>query len=339
MDIAPLNPIITSAGFDHFGWCELSRPLSFDVYQAWVEQGHHGEMSYLKDHMPLKENPRETFPKMRSVLVIAQNYYPAKVRYETPLSSLRIAKYAQNKDYHFWFKEKLRGLIEELKRVHPQDEFLAFTDSAPILERDYAAQAGLGWVGKNSCVIHPKKGSLFFIGEVMTTLVLSQAAVPFADFCGKCQRCIEVCPTQAILPNRTLDARKCISYLTIESKTSAAKDLREQIGDWFFGCDLCQTVCPWNQKVFGSEIHETSVSSRENQVKDLRWILKSSNQGLLKTLRESPITRAGAKGLKRNALYLVANLQLTELIPEVKDLTDHPDLGPLARETLAVLKP
>ncbi|KHD87903.1 MAG: iron-sulfur cluster-binding protein [Bdellovibrio sp. ArHS] len=330
-------------GFSHFGFTSLSKPLSFDYYLEWLKEGLHGDMKYLEDHAPIKEIPTTKWPRARSALVFAIPYYPhPEKKTDFPLRQARVSLYAQGMDYHFWFKARMAELCKKLQEVFPDEEFLPFTDSSPVLERDLAQRAGLGWVGKNTCLIHPKKGSLFFIGEIYTSLALKTAIEPLPDFCGKCRRCIDICPTQALLEPRKMDARKCISYLTIESRQVPAPELREKIGDWFFGCDLCQTVCPWNQKVFKGELQiETSLnldaSQTEALIEDLRYILTSSGKKLTKDFLGTPLARAGSFGLKRNALIVAANRKLAQLKPEVSELLAHEKLGELAAWTLSCL--
>lgn len=324
-------------GFSHFGLSPLSRPLSFEVYQNWLNEGLHGKMEYLATHAPIKEKPQTKWPRAHSALVFAVPYYPHPMPPESfPLRASRVSLYAQGYDYHLWFKLKLQTLCDELKGLMPEEEFVPMTDSSPVLERDLAYRAGLGWVGKNTCVIHPKNGSLFFIGEIYTSLAVTSSTVPVHDFCGTCTRCIDICPTSAITEARKLDARKCISYLTIESRELPPVDLREKIGDWLFGCDLCQTVCPWNQKAFKNQLSIESLVTKSAPeeaalTEELRWILTSSGKHLEKSLLGTPLSRAGGFGLKRNALIVAANRRLTELSAEVAALTDHPKLGELAQ--------
>jgi len=331
----------TELGFSHFGLSPLSRPLSFEVYQNWLSEGLHGKMEYLATHAPIKEKPQTKWPRAHSALVFAVPYFPHPMPIQAfPLQNARISLYAQGYDYHQWFKMKLQTLCDDLKTLLPEEEFLPMTDSSPVLERDLAYRAGLGWVGKNTCVIHPKNGSLFFIGEIYTSLATTTTTTPVHDFCGSCTRCIDICPTKAITEPRKLDARKCISYLTIESRELPPPELREKIGDWFFGCDLCQTVCPWNQKAFKNQLSIAPLASKSAQetadlAAELRWVLSSSGKHLEKSLFGTPLSRAGGFGLKRNALVVAGNRRLTELTPEVTALVTHPKLGELAQWTLA----
>lgn len=336
---------LQSEGFSHFGVTALERPFSMSFYHEWLADGLHGEMKYLAEHAPIKESPQTKWPRAESALVFAVPYFPHPQPFPSasPLSRARISLYAQGMDYHYWFKEKMGRLCEILRTHLPQEEFLPFTDSSPILERDLARRAGLGWVGKNTCLIHPKKGSLFFIGEIYTSLKFKTEIEPLPDFCGKCQKCIEICPTQAIVEPRKLDARKCISYLTIESREIPPESLREDIGDWFFGCDLCQTVCPWNEKIFKGQLSTQKIllleEDQEKQLReDLKYILTSSGKQLERDFFGTPLARAGSFGLRRNALIVIANRKIHALADEVQALEAHPKLGDLARWTLMKLE-
>ncbi|WP_413287571.1 tRNA epoxyqueuosine(34) reductase QueG [Bdellovibrio sp. HCB337] len=332
-------------GFSHYGVSSLSRPLSFEVYENWIAEGLHGNMEYLSSHAPIKEKPQTKWPKAQSALVFAVPYYPHPAQPENfPLKEARVSLYAQGYDYHLWFKAKLQNICDDLKGLYPDEEFVPMTDSSPVLERDLAYRAGLGWVGKNTCVIHPKKGSLFFIGEIYSSLPLTLDVTPVHDFCGTCTRCIDICPTGAITEPRKLDARKCISYLTIESRELPPVELREKIGDWLFGCDLCQTTCPWNQKAFKNQLSTELIENKtEDQAKaleeELRWLLASSGKSLERSFQGTALSRAGGFGLKRNAIIVANNRNLASLAPEIEALLDHPKLGELAKWALTKLKP
>ena len=338
--VSNLPALMARAGFDHFGLTPLSRPLTFDLYREWLEAGHNGEMDYLSAHADLKENPQKLAPRARSAIVVAKAYFPHP--YPDPPGERRpqgrTALYARGQDYHSAFRRELEDLRALLQVESPDAEFLCFTDSAPILERDLAARAGLGWFGKNTCLIHPQKGSLFFIGEILTSLHVAAAPAPIADLCGTCDRCIRACPTQAIEAPRVLNANKCIAYWTIEAKGPAPIALREKFGDWFFGCDICQTVCPWNEKVFGREqmlIETAGVPDHASLVSDLRWLLTRSNKTLAKEYAPSPLSRARANGLKRNAMIVAGNLKLIDLKEELEKIPPSSRHFELARWSLA----
>lgn len=186
----------------------------------------------------------------------------------------------------------------------------------PLLERDLAYRAGLGWIGKNTCLINEKRGSLFFLGEIVTTLRLEAKFTAAADRCGTCTRCIDACPTGALVEPRKLDARKCISYLTIESKNVPSSELRDLNRDFYYGCDICQTVCPWNVKIHGETLSAVK-HTREEMLVDLKFILKTGGSQLSKRFAGTPLTRAATWHHKANAIVLAVNLEMRELLPEI----------------------
>lgn len=343
----------------------LSIPLTIDFYEKWLQKNYYGDMVYLKEHFEFKKNPQKlsSFPNkpLQSVISIAQSYFPLT----KPLgkkNSARIATYAQNEDYHYWLKQKLNQIIDKLKLNYPDESFLPYVDSGPLLERNWAYQNGLGWFGKNTCLIHPKKGSLFFIAEILTSLgdstieTINEAnntpldivsMVPMPDLCGKCQKCIEICPTNALVAPQILKADQCVSYLTIESKTIPSVELRPLMGDWFFGCDLCQTVCPWNQKIFKAQNIKSNDTStlreleltddeKEELIKYFKWLLTTSHKQIQKANAGSALSRASAKNLKRNALIVIANRKLLELKDQV-ELLKNSELIELKEWTLKQL--
>ncbi len=339
--VSTIDNIIKQHGIEHFGWAVLDKPLSMDVYRQWLEAGHHAGMEYLRDHAQMKENPQELAPRALSALVIAKSY--AKHPYPTVNfpKALRTSLYAQGEDYHFHFKRELEAVAADLRALFPNEEFLCFTDSAPILERDLAYRAGVGWFGKNTCLIHPDHGSLFFIGQILTSMKFEANPTPVTDHCGTCSRCIDACPTGAIEAPRQLNANKCISFWTIEAREAAPLELRVKMGDWFFGCDICQTVCPWNEKVFGRTQMQELVPEKKAEatelVEDLRWVLRSSHNEISRTCKPSPLSRARPLGLKRNALVVIGNKRLHTLRPEVEKALNEPRLMELAQWTLTQL--
>lgn len=316
---------------ERFGVAPLIRPLTMDFYLNWLKSNYHGSMKYLERHADRKEEPQKLLPRANSAIVVAFEYIPHP--FPQRKINLNIARYAQGKDYHFWLQEKLDRISKSLGQIFPNDVFCSYSDSYPVLERELAYRAALGWVGKNSCIIDQKKGSFFLIGEIYTSLKLESSVDPRADRCGTCTRCIDICPTQAIISPRLLDAKRCISYLTIESKEIPQVELRSKIGDHFFGCDLCQTVCPWNQKAFGLVLNTKDVSKTE-LIEDLRFILKSSNRELERFFEDTPLSRTPAWGHKRNALIIIANKNIYELTEEVKNLKSYERLKELAEWTL-----
>lgn len=321
--------ILRQHSIAHWGIAPLARPLSMDLYKDWISSGFHGDMKYLAEHTSKKEHPDLLLPKAKSAIVIAHAY--PQLTEDFPLQHLKVAKYAQGGDYHHWLKEKMESVCTSLRQALPNENFMAFTDSSPVLERDLAYQAALGWIGKNSCLISRKHGSYFLLAEIYTTLDLQPNHPPSPDHCGTCRRCIDACPTGALQENRTLNATKCISYWTIEAKANPPPELAVNFQSWFFGCDICQDVCPWNGKVYASL--KAPSQDKPSIIEDLRWILTSSNNELDRVFQSTPLARARGRGLKRNALIVIANSQLHELTPEISTYLNHPYLGDIAQWT------
>ena len=243
-----------SAGFALAGVCDAAPSDWEEAYREWIAAGKQGEMGYLARNVEKRLDPRELVPGARSVIVVADQYgsrnqEPAPVK----TGDGRVARYAQGADYHVVMKERLHAICDALRLEHPGHEFRAFVDTAPVLEREHALRAGLGWIGKNTLLIHPQLGSWLFLGGILTTLEVrlppeQEGKGPEPDHCGTCTRCIDACPTAAISPGpeRSIDARRCISYLTIEHRSAIAPELAAQMGEWLYGCDVCQEVCPHN---------------------------------------------------------------------------------------------
>jgi epoxyqueuosine reductase len=267
----------------------------------WLLNGYHGEMEYMAGNRGKRTDPRNLLPGARSVVLFLMNYYPA----DNPPAenNYKIAKYAYGKDYHLVIREKLNQLMAELKNLAGDHQSRAFTDSAPVLERAWAEKAGLGWIGKNTCLIHPKLGSFVFIGEIITELELEYDDHQINDLCGGCNRCIEACPTGAILEPRLLDAGKCISYLTIEYRGELPQKEKDNFNDWIFGCDICQDVCPWNRKATPHNERAFNPSAGLLEMDKELWEQLAEDQ--FKELFEaSAVNRTKFKGLKRNIFFL-----------------------------------
>jgi epoxyqueuosine reductase len=281
------------------------------VYNRWLERNHHGEMAYLSRPAAVERraNLKSLLPECQSVLVLTANYLPSRTALETINAGGRIAAYAQGDDYHRVLLQRMQELIHDLQVwVGAEVPHRAYTDTGPILERELAMRAGLGWIGKNSCLIHPGQGSYFFLAEILLGIDL-EFDQPFRqDYCGSCTRCIQACPTNCILPDRTLDARRCISYLTIELRSSIPLALREVVGAWLFGCDICQDVCPWNirfAKPTSDPAFQTRVDLSKLKVRDLLDMDLLAYQELT---RGSPLKRAKRSGLRRNSIVVAGNL-------------------------------
>lgn len=336
-----LGRYIQDAGFERFGFAKVTTPFSIDLYDQWLKDGHHGEMDYLERHAEDKRNPQIFHKRARTAIVVTLPYLPhPDPKIGWPLSeSSHVALYAKGRDYHRFFHTRLRKVCAQLNAEFPGEEFLSFTDAGPVLERDLAARAGLGWVGKNTMLLNREQGSLFLLGEIYSSLEIETANIAAEkDFCGTCTRCLDACPTGALVAQKKLDARKCISYLTIEAKDDAPLGLREKIGDWLFGCDICQTVCPWNLKVYGREKLEAAPEkSRDALIADLRYLLKSPNRQLERDFEATPLARINGIGLKRNAIVVAGNMKLHELRDEIDRHAEHSRIGELAKWALAEL--
>lgn len=331
---------LEASGFPHYGFARLERPHTIDLYRAWIEEGCHGEMSYLARHLPLKEDPRLLNSQANSAIVVTKDYVTSATS-DFPFSnSIGVARYARQPDYHWTLRRDLEAICVRLKEKYPEHTFLPFVDSAPVMERDLAVRAGLGWIGKNTCLIEREKGSLFWIAQILTSLELEVAKLEYHDHCGTCRRCIEACPTGA-LTERKLDARKCISYWTIESKAEAPSEIQARSGAWLFGCDICQMVCPWNIKTHGRETMRGLLpqDSRENLHRDLTWLLESSTREIERALQATPLLRRGVWALRRNAMLIAASQNFTELIPLISKYQDHVRLRDVTLRVLAQLAP
>jgi epoxyqueuosine reductase len=344
---AHLETIKQQQGFDLVSATALNKPMTINFYKNWIANNQHGDMNYLESHLPLKEDPTKIHESLRSAITIAFHYFPAIKPFDLKVPA-RAALYAQNEDYHFWLKKKLNSSITYLQSQYPNEHFAPYVDSGPVLERDLAYQAGLGWFGKNTCIIHSQKGSLFFLAEILTSLEVTEKIPLHEDLCKNCTKCIDICPTGALSGDKQLNANKCISYLTIESKTVAPKELRTQMGDWFFGCDMCQTVCPWNQKSLNilplndfkksQELVTVLTDEKTQDLEDFfRTVLESSNKKIQKIFWGTPMLRSGGFGLKRNAMVVIANRQIKNLKPEVSKYIQDPKLAELAQWTLEQL--
>ncbi len=233
-------------GFDACGIAQV-KPMDFHIQKLrkWLDGNRHGDMDYMEKNIHIRSNPALLVDNAKSVIVCLLNYY--QPNWPPEAANYKISSYAIGDDYHHIVKEKLKALLDEIRKHNPAIQARIFTDSAPVMERAWAVEAGLGWIGNNSSLIVPQKGSWFFIGEIITDIELEYDHAFEKDFCGSCRRCIESCPTKAILSDKTIDATRCISYLTIESKSNIPEALRKNTCGWIFGCDICQMVCPWNR--------------------------------------------------------------------------------------------
>jgi epoxyqueuosine reductase len=288
-----------------FAFCGIARAERLDDdarrLETWLAKGMHGSMQYMANHFDLRINPAQLVPGAQSVITLLKNYYPAQ---QQPPDVPQIAKYAYGNDYHDVIRADLKAFLQAIQLEIGEVQGRGFVDSAPVLERTWAQKSGLGWVGKNGNLIHKQAGSFFFIATLIVDLPLEYDA-PFAkDYCGTCTRCIDSCPTDAILPDKVVDGSRCISYFTIELKDALIpKDMQGQFGDWMFGCDVCQDVCPWNR---------FSKPHQEPQFAPLPAVLNFTTNDWeeltaesFKTIfAKSPIKRSKFEGIRRNLKWL-----------------------------------
>ncbi len=298
-----MQQLAYDAGFAYVGVAkaEFMEPEARRL-EAWLKQGYHGEMRWMENHFDKRVDPTLLVPGAKTVVSLLYNYFPAQQQLSETVPKL--ARYAYGADYHQVLKRKLRDLLADVATAlgHPIDG-RAFVDSAPILERDWAKRAGLGWVGKNTLLIHPKAGSYFFLAELIIDLELPPDE-PIKDYCGSCRRCIDACPTEAISPNGyLLDGSKCISYLTIELKAAIPDDFQDKMAGWAFGCDICQEVCPWNRF---SQAHEEEafLPSEALQQSDKSEWLDMTEEVFQQVFRHSAVKRTKFEGWKRNLTFL-----------------------------------
>ncbi len=310
-------------GFDLVGIAPAVRLPESGFYRQWIKRGFAGEMRYLTRNVEKRENCQILFPPAQSAIVCGISYHSSiAISLENvPASTGRISRYARGDDYHMILKRKLYALLECIqKETCSPIEAKVCVDTVPILERIYAKYAGLGWIGNNSCLINQRYGSWFFLGEILLNLDLEYDS-PVPNRCGACTRCLEACPTRALVAPHILDARRCISYLTIELKDIIPEEFREAIDNLVFGCDLCQEVCPWNQKAEAPG-HSAFLPREQLYQPELEWLLSLSPESFNTSFKNNPVKRTKLPGLLRNTAIAIGNSGNTDFIPLLKNLHD-----------------
>jgi epoxyqueuosine reductase len=293
-------------GFDLVGIAPASASRFCDYLRHWLDDGQAGTMDYLEARFEERTDPAVYFQGAASVICVAMNYHVRLDECSAGAAQGKIARYALGDDYHDIMKDRLHELADWLRET-AGGQTRAAVDTAPVMEKELAARAGVGWVGKNTCIINEKIGSWLLLGEILTTLPLPPDE-PAIDRCGACRRCLDACPTGAITAPYQLDARKCISYLTIEHRGEIDSALQSQIGDWLYGCDICQDVCPWNSKAL--ESMDMALKPRfPTGTLDAAEILTWTQDDYAKTLRHSAMKRVKLPQLKRNARIVLNNSQ------------------------------
>lgn len=311
-------------GFELVGISPMRPAPHEQSFAQWLREGLAGNLDYMQRTESLRRDPRELVPWAVSIISVAMNYYSG---YSRPVESSEsrgwISRYAWGDDYHNLMKGKLEALLESIGQFHDGNiQGKAFVDSGPVLERDFAGIAGLGWIGKNTHLISPKKGSWFFLGELFVDLPLAYDR-PIRDRCGRCDLCLKACPTGAFVGPYVLDARRCISYLTIELKDWMPRSLRPLVGNHIFGCDICQEVCPYNVKALPTA--EIAFQPRSGlHAPELIAFLSLSEAEFRQRFRASPILRAKRRGFLRNVAVALGNLKALDAVPAlIRSLDDE----------------
>jgi epoxyqueuosine reductase len=292
----------TRLGFEYCGITQARR-LDDDAerFEQWLNSNMHGTMKYMENHFDLRVNPAMLVPGAKSVITLLKNYFPKK---QQEANAVKISKYAFGKDYHDVIRSQMKFFLQLIKDEIGEVNGRGFVDSAPVLERSWAQRSGVGWIGKNGNLITKQGGSFFFIATLITDLELVYDD-PFAkDFCGSCTKCIDECPTEAILPNKVVNGSKCISYFTIELKDSIIPgEMKGKFDDWAFGCDICQDVCPWNR--FSKETEEPNFTPLPELLNLTTKEWEAMTEETFKKLfKDSAISRTRWKGMQRNIRFL-----------------------------------
>jgi epoxyqueuosine reductase len=319
--------LASELGFDSCRVAECRTPEHVGEFENWLGQGAAGEMNYMERGAEKRANPQKILPGARSIIVLALNYFQGDtIRRSQNAATGRIARYAWGDDYHGVIEAKLDKIDNFLREFGGEQK--CYVDTGPVLERDHAAQAGIGWHGKSTMLIDERLGAWFFLAEILTTLELAPDA-PARERCGKCTRCIDACPTGAIVAPHRVDARRCISYLTIELKGAIPLEFRSLIGDRIFGCDDCLEACPWNR--FAQVSHESAFSARESTTSfALRDYLKLTDTEFRNLFRNSPIKRIKRRGFLRNVCVALGNVGTRDDLPALERVAT--DAEPLIAE-------
>lgn len=309
-------------GFSGVGVSRISE-LPPQNLKEWLSREYQGKMSYLERNVEKRLDPRQILPGAESIISVSLNYYwEYRLPYEDPRVGV-VSRYAQGENYHRVMEKMLEEFLSAIRRIVPGAEGKYYVDTGPVLEKEWAARAGLGWFGKNTNLIDGKRGSWFFLGEVLTNLDLDpDESVP--DYCGTCNRCIEECPTGAIVEPYVLDASRCISYLTIELREEIPVSLRRKMGNLVFGCDICQDVCPWNRNP------ERSVLEEFNRPRGVGWDLTELSRmnpaQFNRRFRASPVRRSKWRGFMRNVAVAMGNSRSEDFVEDLERLAREEDV-------------
>jgi epoxyqueuosine reductase len=314
-------------GFELAGIAAATEADGFDRFRAWLEAGHAGEMAYMYRHAELRRHPRAVLPAVRSVVMLGMNYKPDGQ--ERPETACRVARYARGRDYHDVLRERLNRLLEWVCGEVPGCSGRGVVDTAPLLERDFARRAGLGWFGKNTMLLDKRLGSYFFLAALLLDVELKPDPPHEATHCGSCTACLDACPTRAFVGPGVLDSRLCISYLTIELRGPVPAEYRAGLGDWLFGCDVCQEVCPWNRKA-PPAAEPAFAAVPDLEAVDPVELLGLSEEEFRRRFRGTALLRSKRRGLLRNAALVLGNRGDPAALPALRRALADPE--PLVRE-------
>jgi epoxyqueuosine reductase len=307
-----------ACGFDECRFTSAKRATHVDVYLDWIQQGMHADMAWMERNQERRCDPREVLPGCATVICLGINYFPGDTPGQT---GYRVARYAWNEDYHDGIGDRLKQLDLYLQQLGGTQRY--YVDTGPVLERDFATDAGVGWNGKSTVQIHRKFGTWLFLAEILTTLDVP-ADAPFGDHCGKCTRCISACPTQAIVSPHRVGARRCISYLTIEHKDAIPPEFRRAMGDRIYGCDDCLSACPWNR--FAQVSRDLRFHAREEIFQhSLRDFLALDEEAFRRVFAKSPIKRIKRARFLRNVCVALGNTGTSDDLEALKIVAEEED--------------
>jgi epoxyqueuosine reductase len=322
MNAEEIRNFARTLGFTLAGVARIEPTPEGNFYSEWLDRGYAGEMQYLERQKAARLDPGSILPGARSVIVCAINYNTEHPLTSHDPSRAWISRYAWGMDYHDTLRQKLRELARWIES-HAAVRTRAYVDTGPLTERVFAKYAGIGWFGKNTCIINQQVGSWLFLGCILTDLELAPDTPP-PDRCGSCTRCLDACPTDAFVAPYILDSRKCISYTTIELRGAIPEDARASIGHHLFGCDICQDVCPWNRRAPASD--DPAFQPKPGLMwPEVETLLDYSNEDWTTAIRGTPLKRAKVRGLLRNLMVVAGNCGLTRLIPKLQRFLNHDD--------------
>ncbi|MFM7036526.1 MAG: tRNA epoxyqueuosine(34) reductase QueG [Planctomycetaceae bacterium] len=312
---AAVRNAVFESGLDLAGIAPAVTPAGFHKLLEWLDAGHHGEMQWMESRREARRHPQSVLTRVKSVVMVGLNYFDKSSVAAGP----RVSRYAWGRgDYHQVLKERLQPAAALIRKRRPGCRTRIVVDTAPLMERDFGRLAGLGWFGKNTMLISRRIGSWFFLGAILTDAELAPDESEERSWCGTCTRCLDACPTQAFPAPGVLDARRCISYLTIELRDSPVPgELREGMGEWLFGCDVCQDVCPWNRFAPTTTRSDFAALPGRNPP-DCRQLLRMTREEFVEEFSGLPLERPGYGGLRRNAAIVLGNLRDQSALPELR---------------------